>query len=162
MGPPLSIAPEPLKDGLLILRYLFGFREANLTTGVVDAVNGKRTSAAAIQNFLSLYDLDPLTNPVSTTAELSAVSAQLSAPSETSELSAQASGEGQGAMGTTESTPSPLASSPSPAGSLSTQDSALPSAVAAVQLSSTSLQSQIWVADFLGVKEDEDELVVLL
>ncbi|MBI5830087.1 MAG: S8 family serine peptidase [Chloroflexi bacterium] len=74
-------APEPLKDGLLILRYLFDFTNDNLIAGVVGA-GAQRATAQAIQNFLSLYDLDPLTNPLSTTSELSALSTQLVMPSD--------------------------------------------------------------------------------
>ena len=43
---------DPLSDGLLILRYVFGFRGANLIAGVVDTTNCTRCSAAEIEAYL--------------------------------------------------------------------------------------------------------------
>ena len=42
---------DPLSDGLLVLRYLFGFRGAVLTTGAV-AGNCARCGATAIATYL--------------------------------------------------------------------------------------------------------------
>ena len=44
---------EPLTDGLLVLRRLFGFTDAPLTNGAVDLDNCNRCDAAAIQPFLA-------------------------------------------------------------------------------------------------------------
>jgi hypothetical protein len=46
----------PLTDGLLVLRYLFGFTGSTLTTGAVDLVNCTRCDAAAIIGFLDAFD----------------------------------------------------------------------------------------------------------
>ena len=46
---------EPLSDGILVIRYLAGFRGDALTDGAVDP-NGQRTTAAAIESHL--LDLD--------------------------------------------------------------------------------------------------------
>ena len=42
---------EPLTDGLLLLRYLFGFEASALTTGAISA-NAQRTETAAITDFI--------------------------------------------------------------------------------------------------------------
>jgi hypothetical protein len=44
---------EPLTDGLLILRYLFGFRGDTLITGAVDTQNCTRCNAVAIESYLA-------------------------------------------------------------------------------------------------------------
>jgi hypothetical protein len=44
---------EPLTDGLLILRRLFGFTGASLTNGAVDLANCNRCDATVIQPFLA-------------------------------------------------------------------------------------------------------------
>ena len=53
---------EPLTDGLLLLRYMFGFRDAVLTTNAVDLVNCTRCTAdeieAYIQSILAALDID--------------------------------------------------------------------------------------------------------
>jgi DNA-binding beta-propeller fold protein YncE len=43
---------EPLTDGLLLLRYLFGFTGATLVSGAVDVVNCTRCTAAVIEAYL--------------------------------------------------------------------------------------------------------------
>jgi hypothetical protein len=43
---------ESLTDGLLVLRFLFGFTGAPLVTGAVDAVNCTRCTAPAIEAYL--------------------------------------------------------------------------------------------------------------
>jgi subtilisin-like proprotein convertase family protein len=48
-------AVEPLTDGLLVLRYIFGFRGAVLVAGAVDTLNCTRCGAPAIEAYL-----DPL------------------------------------------------------------------------------------------------------
>jgi glucose/arabinose dehydrogenase len=49
-------------DGLLLLRYMLGFREANLIAGNVIGANAERTTASAIQTYLnavlSSFDID--------------------------------------------------------------------------------------------------------
>ena len=45
---------QPLTDGLLFLRYLFGFTGTTLVSGAVDEANCTRCSAAAIKSFLDL------------------------------------------------------------------------------------------------------------
>jgi len=47
---------DPLTDGLLTMRYLFGFRGATLTAGAVDAANCTRCSAPAIEAHLDTLD----------------------------------------------------------------------------------------------------------
>jgi hypothetical protein len=47
---------ESLNDGLLVLRYLFGFRGTTLTDGVVDEEDCMRCDAEAIEPHL--LDLD--------------------------------------------------------------------------------------------------------
>jgi hypothetical protein len=47
---------EPLTDGLLALRYLFGFRGAGLVAGAVDLANCTRCSAAAVEAHLDSLD----------------------------------------------------------------------------------------------------------
>jgi hypothetical protein len=47
---------QPLTDGLLILRHLFGFNGASLTIGAVDAVNCTRCDATAIKGYLDAFD----------------------------------------------------------------------------------------------------------
>jgi hypothetical protein len=58
----LDGAVEPLSDGLLILRRLFGFSGAALVTGAFDAGNCQRCDASAmaahIDSILSLLDID--------------------------------------------------------------------------------------------------------
>jgi hypothetical protein len=49
-------AVTPLTDGLLVLRYLFGFTGAALTSGAVDTANCTRCDAAAIGTYLSILD----------------------------------------------------------------------------------------------------------
>jgi hypothetical protein len=53
---------QPLTDGLLVLRYLFGFRGATLTTGAVDSANCTRCTAGAIEAHiaanLAAFDID--------------------------------------------------------------------------------------------------------
>jgi hypothetical protein len=49
-------AAEPLTDGLLNLRWLFGFRGAALITGVVDTQHCTRCSAAQIEAYLDTLD----------------------------------------------------------------------------------------------------------
>jgi DNA-binding beta-propeller fold protein YncE len=44
---------DPLTDGLLLLRYSFGFTGPTLITGAVDLVNCTRCTAAAIEAFLA-------------------------------------------------------------------------------------------------------------
>ena len=46
---------DALSDGVLIVRYLFGFTGTTLTSGAVDTVNGYRTDGADIQNYLLQY-----------------------------------------------------------------------------------------------------------
>ena len=48
---------EPLTDGLLILRFLFGFTGSILTTGAVDTQDCTRCDAAAIEPYLQTPDL---------------------------------------------------------------------------------------------------------
>jgi hypothetical protein len=43
---------DPLTDGLLLLRYLFGFTGATLVTGAVDVVNCTRCTAAVIEPYI--------------------------------------------------------------------------------------------------------------
>ena len=43
---------EPLTDGLLLLRYLFGFRGATLVNGAVDLANCTRCTAAEIEAYI--------------------------------------------------------------------------------------------------------------
>jgi hypothetical protein len=45
---------EPLTDGLLVLRYLFGFRGAVLVAGAVDLVDCTRCDAASIESYLQV------------------------------------------------------------------------------------------------------------
>ena len=45
---------EPLTDGVLILRRLFGFTDGALTSGAVDLADCKRCDATTIQPFLAL------------------------------------------------------------------------------------------------------------
>ena len=53
---------DALTDGLLLLRYMFGFRDAVLTAGAVDLVNCTRCTAddieAYIESILTLLDID--------------------------------------------------------------------------------------------------------
>jgi DNA-binding beta-propeller fold protein YncE len=42
---------EPLTDGLLQLRYFFGFRGASLATGAIDLINCTRCTATAIEDY---------------------------------------------------------------------------------------------------------------
>ncbi len=44
---------DPLTDGLLLLRYLFGFTGATLITGAVDLVNCTRCTAAEIEAYVN-------------------------------------------------------------------------------------------------------------
>ena len=44
---------DPLSDGLLILRYLFGIRGADLIDGVVDQEDGTRTTVTEIEEYLA-------------------------------------------------------------------------------------------------------------
>ena len=53
--------PRPLTDGLLITRYLFGFRGNNLISGAVDQVNGKRKDASAIADWIERGRVEPST-----------------------------------------------------------------------------------------------------
>ena len=49
---------RPLTDGLLILRYLFGFSEAALTAGAVDGLATRQTSAGIKAHFTTILDSD--------------------------------------------------------------------------------------------------------
>lgn len=53
---------EPLTDGLLIVRYIFGFRGAALIANALDLANCTRCSAEAIEAYmaanLDLFDVD--------------------------------------------------------------------------------------------------------
>jgi hypothetical protein len=44
---------DPLTDGVLILRYMFGFRGSVLVTGAVDLVDCTRCTAPAIEDYLA-------------------------------------------------------------------------------------------------------------
>jgi hypothetical protein len=63
LGPTLDIdgnagfggLPDPLTDGLLVLRYLFGFTGATLTTGAVGP-NCSRCDASSIVSYLQTLD----------------------------------------------------------------------------------------------------------
>jgi hypothetical protein len=44
---------EPLTDGLLVLRWLFGFRGDALISGAVDTLHCTRCTADAIEGYLS-------------------------------------------------------------------------------------------------------------
>ena len=46
-------AAEPLTDGTLIFRWLFGFKGATLTTGAVDLAHCTRCDAGAIEAYLT-------------------------------------------------------------------------------------------------------------
>ena len=48
-----SLAVEPLTDGLLLLRYLFGFRGATLVSGAVDLLDCMRCAASTIEAYLA-------------------------------------------------------------------------------------------------------------
>lgn len=43
---------DPLTDGLLLLRYLFGFTGSTLITGAVDLANCTRCTAAEIEAYI--------------------------------------------------------------------------------------------------------------
>jgi hypothetical protein len=45
-------AEEPLTDGLLILRYLFGFRDGTLIAGAYDTTNCTRCDATSIESYI--------------------------------------------------------------------------------------------------------------
>jgi hypothetical protein len=47
---------EPLTDGTLITRWLFGFRGATLVTGAVDHEHCTRCDAAAIETYLAVLE----------------------------------------------------------------------------------------------------------
>jgi hypothetical protein len=47
---------EPLTDGLLVLRWLFGFTGTTLVTGAVDTMNCTRCDAAAIESHLATLE----------------------------------------------------------------------------------------------------------
>ena len=47
---------QPLTDGLLVLRYLFGFRGPSLITGAVDLANCDRCLADDIEDYLDGLD----------------------------------------------------------------------------------------------------------
>jgi hypothetical protein len=159
-----------LQDGVMLVRYLFGVRDAALTQGAM-ATNAHPmlNTASEIQSWIAQY--------VPGGSQASAAS----------EFLAQASGQGLEASGEKSSTVtsqssfvsdnstlttqnSPLASEPS-AISVSPDNSTLNTenstfapesgAVAAVQLSSASLRSAPWVADFLGTEEEDEVLVTL-
>ncbi|WP_455379564.1 hypothetical protein, partial [Petrachloros mirabilis] len=105
---------------------------APLSPGVISG--GAQTDPTQIKNYLNRY-----------TPGLSGQTAQATGTESvviTSETST-----------TTSSNLDPLATSPSP-------DTTSP-AIAATQLSSASVQSAPWVADFLGTQEEEDLVVVL-
>ena len=57
-----SLSLGALTDGLLLLRYLFGFRGATLVSGAVDLVNCTRCDAAAIEAHLGAGTV-PLSDP---------------------------------------------------------------------------------------------------
>ena len=48
---------EPLTDGLLVLRYVFGFRGATLITGAYDTINCSRCDAPAIEAYIAALNL---------------------------------------------------------------------------------------------------------
>ena len=48
---------EPLTDGLLVLRYTFGFRGATLITGAYDTINCSRCDATAIEAYIRALNL---------------------------------------------------------------------------------------------------------
>ena len=50
-----NAALTPLSDGLLILRFLFGFTGTTLTSGAIGA-NATRTDPAAIAAFMSQFN----------------------------------------------------------------------------------------------------------
>ena len=54
-------AAEPLTDGLLVLRYLFGFRGATLITGAVGG-GCTRCDAPAIEAYIAGRRLRPVTS----------------------------------------------------------------------------------------------------
>ena len=53
---------DPLSDGLLLLRYLFGFRDAALITGALDMTTCTRCTDDEIEAYLAanldLFDID--------------------------------------------------------------------------------------------------------
>ena len=46
-------AADPLTDGILIVRWLFGFKGATLTAGAVDLAHCTRCDAPAIEAYLT-------------------------------------------------------------------------------------------------------------
>jgi hypothetical protein len=47
-----AVSVGPLTDGLLVLRYLFGFRGATLVSGAFDVVGCTRCNAPAMEAYL--------------------------------------------------------------------------------------------------------------
>jgi hypothetical protein len=48
----LDLQVEPLTDGLLVLRYVFGFRDAVLISGAIDVANCTRCTADEIEAYI--------------------------------------------------------------------------------------------------------------
>jgi hypothetical protein len=160
-----------LQDGVMLVRYLFGVRDAALIQGALASnADGGRNTAEEIEAFIELYN-QPISASSSTASEvLAQAGGQGLAASgeESSTVTSQSSFVSDNSTLTTQN--SPLASEPS-AISVSPDNSTLNTenstfapesgAVAAVQLSSASLRSAPWVADFLGTEEEEELLVML-
>jgi chitinase len=67
---------DALTDGIAIIRFLFGFRGDALINGVVDTINGTRTTAAEIEAFLQGFlpgSTAAVAEPVETTTTASSV-----------------------------------------------------------------------------------------
>jgi len=123
-----------LTDGVLLVRYLFGVRDTALILGAI-GTDATRTVADDIETFVSAYTQLSAMPPAGTS--LASASSELSAASTQSPAVAQ-----------------PLAVNLSSEGENS--------AIAATQLSSSTVQSQPWVGDFLNGDQsaEDDELIV--
>jgi ELWxxDGT repeat protein len=149
-----------LQDGVMLVRYLFGVRDAALTQGAL-APNAHelRDEATEVQDWIGQY----MTPAAMGSSTASLVSTQDAARS-SGPLS---SGNGSEETGTTVSGPLPLASPSTPHGAVSQSNGSLAPdsespAIAAVQLSAPVVQSPSWVPGFLNGQEEEEELLVTL
>jgi hypothetical protein len=153
-----------LQDGVMLVRYLFGVRDAALTQGAL-APNAHelRDEATEVQDWIGQY-----MTPAAMGSSAASASEMLSSSAQVSALSPQSSARleqvGHSSIGdepSLVSRPSTELGTVSQSNVSLAPDSTSP-AIAAVQLSSTSLQSPAWVPEFLAGEEEEDEILVKL
>jgi hypothetical protein len=147
---------DALSDGIVIIRYLFGFTGDALINGVVDPA-GTRNTAAAVETFLNGFNPALITASTSGAEDDSLVNSQLSVADNATVTSDQSVLASSGTVPST-STSASTSNSTSPVVISDTEEPQMDLSLAYVQRS--------WVQDFVvdggGMVEDDEEEDLLI